>query len=424
MLLICMSVAGTIPVVLCLILWLLMRSKFPYHLGKTLLVISMIFYLLPIQIIKYLFPKHIFYRIEVDAVTRFFENYQDSVSIDLGERSVWTPNWLIYILTGWLFMILTFSMYQLVKYNHRVHILRKCSHERIVDIPGIGKREIRVTDCISNPYTVGFIHMFIIFPDNLLGDSSSGMILRHEYTHLRKKDSLMKLICLVIICIHWMNPSAILLLVLYSVFSEFIADEAATDGYTREEKKAYIKTMIETASEFSQIPVVWKNDFFSSKNTLKRRMDYIMRKNMISKLTKGLAACAVALSVVASSSTIFAYAPLQTSSGNNSEFITSDGQFMKYVLDDNEILEDFSDSDYIFITDAGTETSVNGNEVSPNALICIHDFSHGTLQKHVSNNSGGCTMYVYDARQCEKCGHLEINDLIKTVTYVKCPHGY
>ncbi|MDO5541173.1 MAG: M56 family metallopeptidase [Eubacteriales bacterium] len=420
-----MSAAGTAPILVCVILWVIMRRKFSYHLGKRLLFTSMFFYLAPIQLIKYLLPQTIFDGMDFNAITRVFENYQNSISIHLGKQLVWTPNWLVYILTVWLFLILIFSMYQIIKYNYRVYILRRYSHKRLVDIPGVGKREIRVIDSISSPYTVGFVRRFIIFPEDLLEDSCSGMILRHEYAHLENYDSLMKLVCLIIICIYWMNPFAVILLILYSIFCEFIADEAAIERHTKEEKKAYIKIMIETASKSAEIPVVWKNDFFSGKNILKRRMDYIMRKNILSKLAKGLSACAMAVAIMTSCSTIFAYTPLQSSSGSGNDSIMSDGQFLEFVVNENDQIVDFDRSDYIFITDDGVKTYINENQTSPNAsFICIHNFVSGTLQKHVSNNSGGCTMYVYDAKQCQKCGHLVINDLINTITYAKCIHGY
>lgn len=230
----------------------------------------------------------------------------------------------------------------------------------------------------------------------------------------------MKLICLVIICLHWINPLAILLLIFYCSFSEFLADEAATDGCTREQKKSYMKAMIELSSTPTEMPIIWKNGFFSGKHLLRKRMEYIMKKRTISKFKKGCAAFAACAAILASSSTILAYNPFQTATENDSNVM--DLEFLEYTDINEHNIIDFSHSDLVFVTEDNIQIPVQENAASPYALICTHTFSNGTLSGHKSNSSGGCTVYVYNARRCTKCGHLEINELIKTITYVKCPH--
>ena len=70
------------------------------------------------------------------------------------------------------------------------------------------------------------------------------MILRHEYSHLRRHDSAVKLLCLLAICLHFYNPLTLLTLLLYTSFSENIADQAATEGFTTEERKAYAVALV------------------------------------------------------------------------------------------------------------------------------------------------------------------------------------
>ena len=56
MLLICMSIAGTVPLIICLLLLLLKRKKFSYRLGRNLVFLSLAGYLIPFQVVKYLMP--------------------------------------------------------------------------------------------------------------------------------------------------------------------------------------------------------------------------------------------------------------------------------------------------------------------------------------------------------------------------------
>lgn len=56
-LLVCMSIAGSIPVVICLLLYIIQREDYNYILGRRLLLTGVFFYLVPVQLVKYLLPK-------------------------------------------------------------------------------------------------------------------------------------------------------------------------------------------------------------------------------------------------------------------------------------------------------------------------------------------------------------------------------
>ena len=62
MLLICMSIAGTVPLIICLLLLLLQRKKFSYRLGRNLVFLSLAGYLIPFQVVKYLMPTDVLIR--------------------------------------------------------------------------------------------------------------------------------------------------------------------------------------------------------------------------------------------------------------------------------------------------------------------------------------------------------------------------
>lgn len=59
-LLTCMSIAGSIPVVICLLMYLIQHADYNYTLGRRLLITGIFFYLMPVQLIKYLIPKDVF----------------------------------------------------------------------------------------------------------------------------------------------------------------------------------------------------------------------------------------------------------------------------------------------------------------------------------------------------------------------------
>ena len=51
-LLTCMSIAGSIPVVICLLMYLIQHADYNYTLGRRLLITGIFFYLMPVQLIK------------------------------------------------------------------------------------------------------------------------------------------------------------------------------------------------------------------------------------------------------------------------------------------------------------------------------------------------------------------------------------
>ena len=72
------------------------------------------------------------------------------------------------------------------------------------------------------------------------------------------------LLCLLAICLHFYNPLTLLTLLLYTSFSENIADQAATEGFTTEERKAYAVALVNLSARNRQVPVVWKNNLLGT----------------------------------------------------------------------------------------------------------------------------------------------------------------
>lgn len=51
-----------------------------------------------------------------------------------------------------------------------------------------------------------------------------------------------------------------------------------------------------------------------------------------------------------------------------------------------------------------------------------HSMVNGYLKTHAKDGKGGCSVKVYTAQRCEKCGYLANAVYQSTHTYVKCPH--
>ena len=415
MLLICMSIAGTVPLIICLLLLLLQRKKFSYRLGRNLVFLSLAGYLIPFQVVKYLMPTDVLIRTDALANISYYINFDDKGAISYHRISLWMSDWILMIGLCWLFLISGFSVYEIIKYHRLTRKLKKITEKRTCFLPGIGDVEYRISPLIGSPYTIGFLKPFIVAPESLEDSRLSEMILRHEYSHLRRHDSAVKLLCLLAICLHFYNPLTLLTLLLYTSFSENIADQAATEGFTTEERKAYAVALVNLSARNRQVPVVWKNNLLGTKHTMKRRVEFIMRKNR--KVSKIGTAAAILASVFLSGTTVFGYAPMQTTEAADSVQLNETVSFV-----DSASNNPFANSNIYFETDEHVNILVNDSDLEPRAIICTHDFKSGYADVHNSKSNGGCEVKRYTAKICQKCNHLVIMDYVSTTTYAKCPH--
>ena len=415
MLLICMSIAGTVPLTICLLLLLLQRKKFSYRLGRNLVFLSLAGYLIPFHVVKYLMPTDVLIRTDALANISYYINFDDKGAISYHGISLWMSDWILMIGLCWLFLISGFSVYEIIKYHRLTRKLKKITEKRTCFLPGIGDVEYRISPLIGSPYTIGFLKPFIVAPENLENSRLSEMILRHEYSHLCCHDSAVKLLCLLAICLHFYNPLTLLTLLLYTSFSENIADQAATEGFTTEEKKAYAVALVNLSARNRQVPVVWKNNLLGAKHTMKRRVEFIMMKNR--KASKIGTAAAILASVFLSGTTVFGYAPMQTTEAADSVQLNETVSFV-----DSASNNPFANSNIYFETDEHVNILVNDSDLEPRAIICTHDFKSGYADVHNSKSNGGCEVKRYTAKICKKCNHLVIMDYVSTTTYAKCPH--
>lgn len=278
-------------------------------------------------------------------------------------------------------------------------------------------RECGVPHFSGNEYAVyrWVCKTFAEFPNSRLSE----MILRHEYSHLRCRDSIVKLICLLAICLHCFNPLTILTFLLYTRFSENIADEAAAEGCSDEERRAYAKALVKLSARTRQVPVVWRNNLLGDKKeSMKRRVELIMNRNK--KASKIGTVAAVLASVILSGTTVFAYTPMQTV--ENDSDITIEGAIL--FVDNNSHENLFSTYDVYFEDTNGEIIPLNTEETDSRAILCSHVFKSGYANQHVKKSNGGCVINHFKAKICTKCNHLVLEELLDTITYAKCTHSY
>lgn len=417
MLWICVSIAGTMPLLVCLLLMLLKRKNFSYRLGRKLVLLSLVEYFIPFQMLKYYLPQDMLEETNSLNAISYFVNFDDKEAVSYHGISVWMPDWILMIVLCWLFVIAGFSIYETIKYHQLTRKLKRITEIRTYPLPGIGNVEYRISPEMNTPYTVGFVKPFIVVPAEFPNSKLSEMILRHEYSHLRRHDSIVKLICLLAICLHCFNPLTILTFLLYTRFSENIADEAAAEGCSDEERRAYAKALVKLSARTRQVPVVWRNNLLGDKKeSMKRRVELIMNRNK--KASKIGTVAAVLASVILSGTTVFAYTPMQTV--ENQDSLDTLSGTLDFNMASSESI--FSQYDFYFESYTYGILPITESDLDTRALLCSHNFEYGYANNHIPQSNGGCIVKTYEAKHCTKCNHYVLVKCIGTVNYPKCPH--
>ena len=107
---------------------------------------------------------------------------------------------------------------------------------------------VYLSDKIKTPALYGIIKPKIILPIEYEA-SELKYILLHERAHMKRKDNLLRLLALVVVCLHWFNPLAWLMLKLLYSDIELACDELVLSKCNEAERKEYAYTLLHTAEK-------------------------------------------------------------------------------------------------------------------------------------------------------------------------------
>ena len=110
------------------------------------------------------------------------------------------------------------------------------------------KNNIYISDKIKTPAVYGIIKPKIILPIEYQ-ESELNYILMHENAHIKRKDNFVRLFAFIIVCVHWFNPFAWLLLKMLYSDIELACDESVLSNCNETERKEYAYTLLSTAEK-------------------------------------------------------------------------------------------------------------------------------------------------------------------------------
>ena len=135
---------------------------------------------------------------------------------------------------------------------------------------------VRQSSRFSAPLTYGVFHPVILMQISTKWANTKSLlyVLEHEYVHIRRFDSMTKLVLIATVCVHWFNPLVWVMYILVNRDIELSCDEAVVHLFGENTRAAYARTLIsmeETRSGFAPLC----SNF--SKNAIEERITAIMK---------------------------------------------------------------------------------------------------------------------------------------------------
>lgn len=109
--------------------------------------------------------------------------------------------------------------------------------------------EANIFECegIDSPFVIGLIKPKIYLPLGL-SQSERSYVLKHEQTHIKRFDYLLKPLAYLVLCIHWFNPLVWISFLLMSRDMEMSCDESVLKTMGTEIKKEYSSSLLNFAA--------------------------------------------------------------------------------------------------------------------------------------------------------------------------------
>ena len=153
--------------------------------------------------------------------------------------------------------------------------------------------QVRQLDRISAPLTYGVVRPVLLLPSATDWSARERLsyVFLHEYIHIRRFDTVRKLILAATLCIHWFNPLVWALYVLCSRDLELFCDEQVVRMLGREVRADYARALIDMEEIKSGLRPLCSG---FSKTAIEERIKAIMK---LKKLTVSAVVAALALIV-------------------------------------------------------------------------------------------------------------------------------
>ncbi len=144
----------------------------------------------------------------------------------------------------WLIVTLLLFTYDIISY---VRTKRKLKARAVYGYQ-YKKIPVYLVNGLESPFVLGIKNVVIYLPKTLT-EQESRHCLSHEYTHIRRRDYLIKQLAFLLTCVYWFHPLIWLAFHLMAKDMEMSCDESALRNADLQERKAYAKALVQLYTE-------------------------------------------------------------------------------------------------------------------------------------------------------------------------------
>ena len=287
--------------------------------------------------------------------------------------------------------------YEMIMHKHRVRIVFMPMH--------------------TEAFTYGFFSSVIAVPVDLDSESIS-YVLKHELTHIRRRDIWINFFAYLAVAIHFYNSFIYLFYKEIMKTAELSCDEQTLKNADREERVRYGHMLIEQTCRRSNKHFIMG---FSKKQNkeIKERVSMIKTK----PVRKWYLAASLAV-IIFLSGTVPVLGYVMPEAIEADTYEKQEVEYIEIGEIDTDSLEDekmFQSMDSYFITEGNKIiTEVSGDSIQRRA--CRHKYEAATQKIHTKFQAGGCRVDIYSVKKCTKCGAIKDRVKSNSITYEKCIH--
>ena len=228
---------------------------------------------------------------------------------------------------------------------------------------------IRQSDRFSAPLTYGVLHPVILMPISTKWENTDSLeyVLAHEYVHIRRFDSIRKLVLIVVLCVHWFNPLVWVMYILANRDIELSCDEAVVRFFGENTKAAYARALISMEETRSGLTPLCNN---FSKNAIEERITAIMKIKKTTVFSLILAGFIVAGIATAFATSANAQQAESVGQGSGTEIVTKP-----------DSIPQVDDSFGIFFKDGGRAAGADTEEMRTAVPVQSDDIYGAPVEK-------------------------------------------
>ncbi len=244
---------------------------------------------------------------------------------------------------------------------------------------------------LSGPLTYGILKPVILLPETLCLQSATGeitkeelsYILWHEYIHIRRWDTLAKLLLTAVLCLHWWNPMVWWMYVLANRDMELSCDEMVLWKLGERNRAAYANFLIAMEARKGGLEPFYIG--FGTKN-MEERIYAVMKNKKYTIMT-----CVLAAIMVLGIAVVFSFSQSTKPNG------TAEATFIEYAEDSSNEDSTVAEEEYENLLEKyetfGITEDENGNLFYNGELVRF--LLDGYEYKETDGGEGRIARYTY-----------------------------